>query len=128
MSANATGNTASQRAGSSQRNWEAQGNASDRGRAPAGFGSSNRPGGSETLSARETQGNRPPWARDSSRSGAPSGQTSRPSAPNYNGNRPAYSNSGRSNEPPQRSQRDMPAYNNNRGYSQPRSYNPPPPP
>src|SRR5436309_10540055 len=41
----------------------------------------------------------------------------------YNSNRPSYSNSGRSYEPPQRSQ---PSYNNNRGYSPQRSYNPPP--
>jgi len=124
--ASVTGNSASQRAGNSQRTWEAQGNATDRGRAPAGFGSSNRPGSSGAQIGRETQGNRPPWARDGSQSGAPSGQSPRPSTPNYNNNRPTSSNGGRSYEPPQRTQRDTPAYNNNRGYSQPRSYNPPP--
>ncbi len=36
------GNGASQRAGNSQRTWEAQGNATDRGHAPAGFGNSTR--------------------------------------------------------------------------------------
>ncbi len=124
-SASVTGNSASQRTGNSQRSWEAQGNATDRGRAPAGFGSSNRPGSSGTQTGRETQGNRPPWARDGSQSGAPSGQSSRPSTPSYNNNRPSSPNGGRSYEP-QRTQRDMPSYNSNRGYSQPRSYNPPP--
>jgi uncharacterized protein DUF6600/FecR-like protein len=154
-SAAGAGNTAAQRGGNSQRAWEAQGNATDRGRAPAGFGSSGQSGNSRPQMGRETQGNRPPWAHDGSQSGAASSQPSRPSAPSYNNNRPnssnggrAYeppqrsqrdtlsynnnrpnsSNGGRAYEPPQRSQRDTPAYNNNRGNSQPRSYNPAPSP
>jgi hypothetical protein len=121
-SAAAAGNNASQRAGNGPRNWAAQGNATDHGRAPAGFGSSNQPGNSPAQTAREMQGNRPPWARGDSQSGAVTGQTSRPSTPNYNGNRPSSSSNSRSYQPPQR------AYNNggNGGYSQPRSYNPPP--
>jgi len=101
-SASVTGNGASQRAGNSQRTWEAQGNATDRGRAPAGFGNSNRPANEPTQTAR-ADANRPPWARGNSQSGAVNGPASRPSAPNYSSNRPSSSNSGRSYEPPQRS-------------------------
>src|SRR5260370_23901630 len=127
------GNTTSQRAGNSPRSWEAQGNATDRGRAPAGVGSSNRPTSAPVQSARMSDANRPPWARGDSQTGAPSGQSSRPSTPNYNSNRPTSSNNGRSYEPPQRSQPSnnnnrgysQPSYNNNRGNSQPRSYNSP---
>ena len=151
-SAGATGNNASQRAGNGPRTWAAQGNTTDHGRPPAGFGSSNQPGNSRSQITRETQGNRPPWARGDSQYGAVSGQSSRPSAPSYNGNRPNTSNNGGSYEPPartngntpsygnrgssnngrpyelpQRTQRDSPAYyNNNRSSAQPRSYNPPP--
>ena len=121
----ATGNNAPQRAGNNPRTWEAQGNASDRGRPPAGFGSARQAGNSPSQSTRGSQGNRPPWVRGDSQSGGASGQPSRPSAPNYNSNRPSSSNSGRSYEPP-RTQRDTPAYNNNRGSSNGgRSYEPP---
>jgi len=47
-------------------------------------------------------------------------ETRRPTAIN------ALSNNGGSYDQPQRMQRDTPAYNSNRGNSQPRSYNPPP--
>jgi uncharacterized membrane protein YgcG len=121
-----TGNTASQRPGNSTRVWEAQGNSSDRGRPPAGFGSSNQPGNSPAQSARNNDANRPPWARAGAQaSGSVNGQASRPSAPTYGINRPNYSNNNnRSYQPPQ-TQRNTPSYDN-RGYSQPRSYNPPP--
>jgi hypothetical protein len=125
-SASVTGNAPSQRAGNSPRTWEAQGNATDRGRAPAGFGSSNRPTNPPAQTTRMSDANRPPWARSNAPSGAASGQPSRPSTPNYNSNRPNYSNGGRSYEPPQRTNGNTPSYNNNRGNSQPRSYNPPP--
>jgi hypothetical protein len=124
-SAAPAGNNASQRAGSNPRTWEAQGNATDRGRAPAGSGTSNQPGNSRGQATRETQGNRPPWARGDSQSGGASGQSARPSAPSYNSNRPSSSNSGRAYEPPQRTNGNTPNYGN-RGSSQPRSYNPPP--
>ena len=121
-----TGNAASPRAGNSPRTWEAQGNATDRGRAPSGFGSSNRPANEPPQIAR-ADANRPRWARSNAPSGAASGQASRPSAPNNNSNnRPSYSNNGHSYAPQQPTQRDTPAYNGNRGSSQPRSYNPPP--
>src|SRR6266513_807958 len=111
-SAAATGNNASQRAGNGPRTWAAQGNTTDRGRAPAGFGSSNRPGNSQEQTTRQTQGNRPPWVRGDSQSGAVSGQTSRPSAPSYNGNRPSSSNNGRSYQPPQRTYNSTQYYGN----------------
>src|SRR5258708_1912552 len=132
-SASVMGSASSQRAGNGTRSWEAQGNATDRGHAPAGFGSSNRPASAPAQTARLNDANRPPWARGGSQAGAPSGQSSRPSTPNYNSNRPTSSNGGRSYQPPQRSQpsynnnrgNSQPSYNNNRGNSQPRSYNPP---
>ena len=123
-SSGAAGNNSSPRAGNSTRTWEAQGNTSDRGRPPAGFGSSRPSENSPTQSARGNQANRPPWAGTGSQSGAASGQPSRPSAPNYNNNRPS-SNGGRSYEPAPRTSGNAPNYGN-RGSSQPRSYSPPP--
>ena len=118
-------NNAPQRAGNSQRVWEAQGNVSDGGRPPAGFGSSNRPVNPPTQTARMNDANRPPSARGDLPSGVAGGQPSRPSTPSYNGNRPSSSNNGRSYEPPQRAYSNAPSYGN-RGSAQPRSYNPPP--
>jgi uncharacterized protein DUF6600 len=117
-------NAASQRAGNSARTWGAQGNATDSGRAPAGFGSSNRAANPPARAARMNDANRPPWARGSQSGGSQvPGGSSRPSTPNYNSNRPNYSNSGRSYAP-QRSYGNTPSYNN-RGYAQQRSYSPP---
>jgi hypothetical protein len=115
-------NAAQSRAGNSPRTWEAQGNATDRGRAPAGFGSSNHPASAPVSAPRSNDANRPPWARGSRSGGNNSG--SRAAAPNYNNSRPNYSNNGRSYQPPQRNY-NSPSYGN-RGSSQPRSYNPPP--
>src|SRR5439155_832438 len=64
---------------------------------------------------------RPPWA-GSGGARSSSGVPSRPSAPNYNSNRPNYSNGGRSYEPPQRSY-NRPSYEN-RGYAPQPSYSP----
>jgi hypothetical protein len=147
----AMGNAASQRAGNSSRTWEAQGNVSDNGHPPAGFGASNRPVDPPTQTPGMNNANRPPSARGDLQSGAAGGQASRPSTPSYSSNRPTPSNNGRSSEPPQRAygntpsydnrgssnsgrsynppqrtQQDNPAYNNSRGNSQPRSYSPPP--
>jgi hypothetical protein len=103
----AASGAASQRAGNNSRAWEAQGNTTDRGRGPAGFGSSNRPANEPTQSARATQGDRPSWARGGAQSSV-----------NGSASRPAISGSnGRSYQPPA---------NANRGYSQPRSYSAPP--
>jgi hypothetical protein len=116
-----TGNAASPRASNSPRTWDAQGNATDRGRAPTGFGSSNRPANEPTQTAR-ADANRPPWARSNAPSGSASGQASRPSAPN-NSNRPSYSNNGRSYTPPQQSGSYNPPPS--RSYSAPRTYSAP---
>jgi hypothetical protein len=142
------------RGGNSPRTWQAQGNVTDHGRAPAGFGNSNHPVNAPVSPARMNDANRPPWVRGS-QSGSATGPVSRPATPNYSGNRPTYSNggsangpvsreatrpstpnynntrpnysnNGRSYEPPQRTNRDIPSYNNNRGNSQPRSYSAPP--
>ena len=101
------GNTGSPRSGSSSRTWEAQGNTSDRGRPPAGFGSSSQAGNSPVQSARTNDANRPPWARQGAQASGSNGQASRPSSPNYNSER-------------------APSNNNNRNYSEQRSYSPPP--
>ena len=130
------GNSNLARAGNG-RTWEAQGNSTDRGRAPQGFGS-NRPsnspaqnsprpaqnGPSSTPHAR-TLSDRPPWAGN----GGPRGNSG--SAPNSNGIRPNYSNSGRSYD--SRGFAQQPSYSP-RTYSSPgrsypapsRSYSPPP--
>jgi hypothetical protein len=122
---NSTGNNPSQRSGNSPRTWEAQGNSTDRGRAPVGFGGSNRPTSQPGQSERMPRTDRPSWAGRPDSSGNNSGP--RGAMPNNNSNRPNYSNGGRSYEPPQRTNRDMPSSrDNNRGSSQPRSYNPQP--
>src|ERR1700676_296546 len=90
-------NTSNQRATNNSRAWAAQGNSTDRGRAPQGFGSSNSPVNNPNTTA---PGNRQSWAG------------SGPSA-NAGGNR--------SYTPPQAY-----APSNNRGYTpQSRSYSPP---
>jgi len=127
------------------RNWSAQGNATDRGRAPQGFGSgsANRPSNGASQTARASNSDRPPWAGSGSRptSTSPSYSNnrgsggdrsyqppSRSSSPNYN-NRPSYSNGGsRSNEAPSRSySAPSGSYSApSRSYSAPsRSYSPP---
>jgi hypothetical protein len=125
ISGSVTPNTQSQRVGNSPRTWEAQGNTTVRGRAPAGFGSSNRPANPPAQTAHMSDANRPPSSRGNSQPGAADSQATRPSAPSYNSSRPSPSSGGRSYEPPQRSGGNTPSYNNNRSYSQPRSYNPP---
>jgi hypothetical protein len=112
------------------RNWSAQGNVTDRGRAPQGFGSSssNRPNGA-SQAAPSAHANRPPWS--GSANGPTSGNVnSRSNAPAYNGNRPSsvQSNSGRGNasenrsyQPPARS--NAPSNSNRPAYSNAPSYN-----
>lgn len=129
---------AGQRSANGSRTWEAQGNVSDRGHAPQGFGS-DRPAGSPNTSARVNRTDRPPWAgsgpsvsNEGSRgnntyagraNNAPNnygGRSGNPSQRGYNYPAPAqrsYSPPDRSYSPPQRS------------YSYPapaqRSYSPP---
>jgi len=136
------GNNSAQRPGGNSRAWEAQGNATDRGRAPQGLGSnrpapaqnsphtfndrpqqgvsSSRPGNTPPVNSARVFSDRPPWAGDGGARSS-SGVPSRSSAPNYNSNRPSYSNGGRSYEPQQRG--NTPSYGN-RGYSQQPSYTP----
>jgi FecR protein len=141
VNGNASANRPSNSAG---RSWSAQGNTTDRGRAPQGFGSSNnrpagnpaanRPNGS-TQAAPAAHGDRPPWAgsgnsrtfgEGNSRSNAPAYNSNRPSNAPVNSNR-GSSNGNRSYEPPARS--NAPSYNApSRSYSAPpsRSYSAPP--
>jgi hypothetical protein len=122
------------------RSWSAQGNTTDRGRAPAGFGGNsprNEPPNTNSPRANSpsydsprnsaphstsvphntaARSDRPPSSYNSN--GGNSGYSVNP-RPNASPNRPDYGNSNRSYSPP-------PSYNSNRGYSQPRSYNPPP--
>jgi len=143
-SVNANGGASANRPPSGTRNWSAQGTATDRGRAPQGFGSgsSDRPSNGTNQAARATQSNRPPWAGSGSRSTAPSYSNNQPSggnrsyqppsrlsSPNYNSNRPSYSNGGNgSYAPPSRSY-SAPGGSYSapsRSYSAPsRSYSPP---
>jgi hypothetical protein len=113
-------NSAPERAGNGSRTWEAQGNTTDRGRAPAGFGSSNRPANTPRQTTPMNETNRPPWARGPQLGASGSG-SARPAMPNYSSNRPNYSNNGRSDQPSR--SYNPPA----RTYNPPaRSYNPPP--
>jgi hypothetical protein len=117
---------------SGTRNWSAQGNATDRGRAPQGFGgaSANRPANGASQSVRATHSDRPPWAGSGSRSTS-SGPGTRSSAPSYN-NRPSGSNrsyapQSRSSAPNYSNSRPSSSYSNgNRSYEPPsRSYSAP---
>jgi hypothetical protein len=101
----------------SGRTWNAQGNTTDSGRGPQGFGSSNRP--SNSISApRNSSTNRPPWAGTGNSSGVYQQRSSVNRPPtSYNGNRSYRGNGNRSYSPP--------SYNGNRGYSAPRTYNAP---
>ena len=115
------------------RTWEAQGNTTDRGRAPAGFGSGNRPANTPAQTARATDGNRPPWARSSPTGSAPSYNNTRPNTPNggrsYNAPQRSYTPPARSYNPPSRSYTPpSQSYGSapSRSYSPPsRSYSPP---
>lgn len=111
-SPNGIANNSAQRPTSNARGWAAQGNSTDRGRAPQGFGTSNGPANGTSPSSRPNRSDRP----SSAGSGAPS---------NYYGargstatNQPAYSGGNRAYQP---SQRNAP-YN---GSANPRSYAPP---
>ena len=120
---NGSFNNGASRPQASGRTWNAQGNSTDSGRAPQGFGSSNRPGTSQTT--RMNSNNRPPWAGNGA-SNAPRNYSSQPG-----GNRsyapPAYNNnrsSGGYNSAPNRNYSAPRSYNapSNRNYSAPRSF------
>jgi hypothetical protein len=91
--------------GSAARVWAAQGNTTDHGKEPAGFGSSNRPSNSPSQTAQVNRTDRPPWAGSSQ--------------PGVN----ASTGGNRSYSPPQRT---SPSYNNGGNSPQQRAYNPPP--
>ena len=129
---NTTSSNTPQRATNGTRTWAAQGNTTDRGQAPQGFGRSNGPVGGSTQGARANQSNRPPWASSSQIGGASSraqgvfnssanGSASRQGAPSFNGNRAPSSTNNRSYAPPQRT---SPSYSN-RDYAPQRSNAPP---
>ncbi len=117
------------------RTWEAQGNSSDRGNAPQGFGSANRYNNGAVNSGARARTDRPPWA------GANSGNTAGRANTNVEGNRgstyegrsSAYQGRGnessgnRSYEAPSRSySTPRSSYPSSRSYSEPaRSYSPP---
>jgi hypothetical protein len=112
------------------RTWAAQGNSTDRGREPRGFGSeqnANRSNGvtnqnqnGNSAGARYTRSDRPSYAGSGS-NGAANGSRSTPT-PSYNSRAP-YSNNNRSYEPPSRSySNDSRSYQApSRSYSAPRS-------
>jgi len=129
---NAANSNTPQRATNGTRTWQAQGNTTDRGRAPQGFGRSSGPVGGSTQAARMSQSNRPPWASSSQIGGASSraqggfnspanGSTSRQGAPSFNGNRAPSSTNNRSYTPPQRTSPSYgnraPSSMNNRSYT-----------
>ncbi|HXN50836.1 MAG TPA: DUF6600 domain-containing protein [Candidatus Acidoferrum sp.] len=129
--ASVNGNASPNRPGNGgSRNWSAQGNATDRGRAPQGFGSgsADRPNGANQA-GRSAHADRPPSA-GSGNSRMSEGGNSRSNAPAYNSNRPSYapsngsrgsSNGNRSYQPQSRSSapssNDRPAYSNGPSYS-----------
>lgn len=95
----------SQRVTNGTHTWEAQGNSTDRGRGPQGFGSSNSSNNNSNnarISERTNRQDRPP--------GAGSGASANYGGSRSNGpaDRPAYSGGNRSYQPPQRT---APSYN-----------------
>jgi hypothetical protein len=112
------------------RNWSAQGNTTDRGRAPSGFGSDSR--NDTPRNSNMTRGDRPSWANGSNGANRPGGSNDdrshnapqRGSGGGYASDRPNYSGgNGRSYNPPQRSSggwNNRPTYSNggSRSYSQ----------
>jgi len=129
---NTTSNNMPQRANNGTRTWAAQGNTTDRGQAPRGFGQSNSPAGGSAQAARMNRSDRPPWAGSSQSvgtgsrpqggfNGSTNGSASRQAAPSFNNNRAPSSMNNRSYAPPQRT---SPSYSN-RGYAPQRSYAPP---
>ncbi len=102
--------------GNNSRNWSAQGNTTDRGQAPKGFGSSHSPSNNSTLSARAN--NRPPWAGSGNSSAAGGGRSYTPQQGNSGSNNRGYT--------PQPSRSYSTPSAPNRSYSAPnRSYSAP---
>jgi hypothetical protein len=90
--------------GNKSRSWSAQGNTTDHGQAPKGFGSSNSPSNNSTMSARAN--NRPPWAgsgASANGSANPGGGRSYTPQGNAPANNRSYASQARSNPVPARS-------------------------
>lgn len=129
---------------SGTRNWSAQGNSTDRGRAPAGFRSDSRnvsprtdSQGNGSRNSNMMRSDRPGWANSENRANGPNGNANRVDSNNRSYNAPQRgsggyasdrpnpsSGGGRSYNPPQRSSggdSGRPSYNNggNRSYPQP---------
>ena len=123
-------NSNSPRGNSNTRNWEAQGNSTDRGRAPSGFGNN---GGNRPSNENVTGNSRGGMTRTDRPPSAGSGNAPRSNMQRFNeGNVNRGGNNSRSYEPPQRSNSNRPPANYNydrgnqeRGNSQPRSYSSP---
>jgi hypothetical protein len=133
LSANRPPSTMTQpgtRQSTTPRTWNAQGNSTDSGHAPQGFGANNRPS-STMQSTHMNDANRPPWARSGSAGATNPGITqqhntvNRPPA-SYNGNRaytpPSYNGNRNSTQPYNGNRNSQPSYNGNRN-SMPPSYN-----
>jgi hypothetical protein len=103
----------------STRTWDAQGNATDRGRAPQEFGRGNAPAQNGRPNGQFNRNDRPAWAGSGANGGAT--RESRPSAPSYS-NRPPNAGGNRSYEP---AQRNTPSYGGRGGNAPQRSYEPP---
>jgi hypothetical protein len=137
---NATGNSALQnrpatgalqnRPATGARTWQAQGSATDGGRAPQGFGRSTiSPANGASQGTQMHLADRPPWAGSGS-TGSANTSGGRVNSPSYNTNRPTYSNGSRSYEPPSRSysppSRTYSAPRSSYPSASPRSYSAPP--
>jgi hypothetical protein len=106
--------------GNNSRNWSAQGNATDRGQAPKGFGNSHSPSNDSTMSARSN--NRPPWAGAGNASASGGGRSYTPQQGNGGSNNRGYAPQSRGYTPPSRSYSAPPT----RTYSAPsRTYSAP---
>jgi hypothetical protein len=118
------------RAPTSTRSWNAQGNTTDSGHAPQGFGSQNRP--ATPQNTRMNSVNRPPWAGQGNTRGSASSTPRNYSSSGSNsaGRPPAsYNGSNRSYTPPSYNGNRAPSNNNgspNHNYSAPRTYSAPP--
>src|SRR5579871_152949 len=129
---------ANNRAAVNNRSWEAQGNSTDRGNAPQGFGSANRYNNGAVNGGTRTRTDRPPWAGSNSN---PSNGVNRGNASSEGNRGGSYqsrgyetysgrgneSYGGRSYEAPSRSySAPRSNYPSSRSYSEPsRSYSPP---
>jgi hypothetical protein len=85
--------------GNNSRSWSAQGNTTDRGQAPQGFGSADRSSNTATMSARAN--NRPPWAGAGASANAGGGRSYTPPG-NGSANNRSNTPQARSNPAPTR--------------------------